>query len=95
MRPTRDAADWPNAYFLPDDPFVLAAWDHAACAVDDLRMAAALMKIERQLGLRNDQVNWDDFGSATIGEVVDQLIQRAESEACPTTTAADATRRPG
>src|SRR4051794_6945507 len=30
------AADWPNANFVPEDPFILVAWDHDSCAIDDL-----------------------------------------------------------
>jgi hypothetical protein len=71
-----DAADWPNAIFLPADPFVLAAWDHDSCAIDDLAVVAALDDVARRVGLPKGSVHWGRFESSSVGEVVDQLLRQ-------------------
>ncbi len=74
-RALRDAADWPNAIFLPADPFVLAAWDHDSCAIDDLAVLAALDHLADHFGLPYGSVNWSRFESSSVGEVVDELLR--------------------
>jgi hypothetical protein len=71
-----DAADWPNAIFLPVDPFVLAAWDHDSCAIDDLAVLSALDDQAAHFGLLKGSVNWSQFESSSFGEVVDQLLRQ-------------------
>lgn len=64
---------WPNALFIPEDPFDILCWDAGAYAVDDLRVDAVLMDLEKAAG----RVLPDDEAESPLkkrfGEVVDIL----------------------
>ena len=74
-----EAADWPNAIFLPEDPFILVAWDHDSCAIDDLAVLSALETVSEHAGLPRKSINWSRFESNSVGEVVDHLLRASDA----------------
>jgi hypothetical protein len=63
---------WPNSHFIPDDPFEIIMWDGG----DDLATAAALGRLEKELGLkRKSDSEWQNLASHTYGYVVQRLAE--------------------
>jgi len=71
-----EAASWPNAIFIPADPFELVAWDHNSCVVDDLSLTSALLEVERQFAIHLTDEQWGLFFTKSFGEVVDFLVEQ-------------------
>jgi hypothetical protein len=69
------AADWPNPIFVPDDPFILAAWDHDSCVIDDLAVLCVLDAVSEHAGIPKRSMDWSRFENSSLGEVVDHLIR--------------------
>lgn len=66
---------WPNAHFLPTDPFEIICWDKSAYFIDELRIPAALSRIEALAQIpQQSQEWWTRAMSATLGEVIDQIL---------------------
>jgi hypothetical protein len=68
------AADWPNPIFIPDDPFILAAWDHDSCVIDDLAVLCAFDAVSEHAGIPRRSIDWSRFANSSVGEVVDHLL---------------------
>jgi hypothetical protein len=69
------AADWPNAIFLPQDPFILVAWDHDSCGIDDLAVLSALEAVCQRAGIPRRSIDWTRFASSPVGAVVDHMLR--------------------
>lgn len=68
--------NWPNDYFIPEDPFAILCWDKTACAVDTLLVSGLLLQFEKMAGI-SKQTNrwWEECGTKTFGEVIQALLE--------------------
>jgi hypothetical protein len=71
-----EAAEWPNAIFIPADPFELIAWDHNSYAIDDLSLLDALLEIEKHLAIHLTDEQWRFVFKKSFGEAVDFLVEQ-------------------
>lgn len=70
---------WPNAHFIPEDPFGLVVFA-LPDGKDDLELSAILMATERLLGLDLDDGTALGLLDMTFGEVVDLLLERSRND---------------
>jgi hypothetical protein len=73
----RDEIQWPNANFVPDDPFSLVLfnvyWD--GCTCDGMEIETIAMRMEDLIGHEIDDDHWNALYGMTFGEAVDTLSQ--------------------
>jgi hypothetical protein len=67
--------DYPNAYFIPEDPFSLIAWDHASVNMDHGFFEGAIDKIQEHLHVSLPLTEWYEFLSQPYGSVIDALLR--------------------
>ena len=70
-----EAMDWPNDYFIPDDPAGVVFWAHD----DGLDVEIAVMEIEEHLGIKLENAEVEVWFNQTLGEVVEFLWGRQQA----------------
>jgi len=72
----KEEIQWPNANFVPDDPFSLVLfniyWDGSA--IDGCEIECIAMKMEELTGNPIDVCLWSAMYDATFGETIDTLL---------------------
>ena len=70
---------WPNAHFIPADPFEIIVWDRYG----DLATSGLLTEIEAEAGLRRrTTAEWESLMGTSFGEVVRALSQDVSATVC-------------
>lgn len=74
-RALRRVNNYPNAYFVPEDPFSLIAWDHASVNIDHGFLEGAVEEIQGHLHTSLPFTEWLAFISQPYGFVIDTLLR--------------------
>jgi len=68
----RESIEWPNPYFLPDDPAQIPFW----CFGSDMRDVEALIGIESILGVAVPLDFWEQCKTQTFAEFIENMLAR-------------------
>lgn len=69
--------NWPSPYFLPEDSFAVIAGGSTFGWADETDVGDAVSALGEYFGTRMPQGFWDEAGSSTLGQVLDQLSTAA------------------
>ena len=69
--------NWPSPYFLPGDSVSVIAGGSSFGWLDGTDVGAAIGAIEELVGVKMPQDFWDEAGSSTLGQLLDQLASAA------------------
>ena len=69
--------NWPCPYFLPGDMASVIAGGSTFGGLDETDVGDAIQAIEELVGAKMPPGFWDEAGSGTLGQLVDQLASAA------------------
>lgn len=69
--------NWPSPHFLPEDSVSVIAGGSTFGWLDETDVGDAIAAIEELVGAKMPQGFWDEAGSSTLGQLLDQLASAA------------------